>query len=160
MSVRAPSGERLVRVASGHWIVYVAPYSVAFLLIAVSVSALAFSLAAAANGLAIAVPAFWGGLGLLLFAQHWLFLYRLSDSLGHILVTDRRVIVLSAKLLVSETMREVSFEKMKTVAATKSGFLQNVLSYGTLTFEGGSEIPYVSHPNAVVRDIQQAMGMR
>lgn len=159
MSIRAPSSEHLVRIASGHWIVYVFPYFLATLLIALSFLLLGLAGVAAVQGYTVAVIAFWMGMLLLLLMQHWFFLYLLSDSLGYVIVTNHRVIVLSAKLLVQETMHEISFEKMKTVAATKRGLLQNILSYGTLTFEGGTAIPYIAHPNAVVKDIQQAMGM-
>lgn len=159
MSIRAPSNERLVRIASGHWIVYVFPYFLALLLICLSFFLLGLAGIAAMQGYTVAVISFWMGMLLLLLMQHWFFLYLLSDSLGYVIITNHRVIVLSAKLLVQETMHEISFEKMKTVAATKKGLLQNVLSYGTLTFEGGTAIPYIAHPNSVVKDIQQAMGM-
>jgi hypothetical protein len=159
MSIRHPSGERLVRVASGHWIVYVFPYFLFTVLMGIAFGLLALAATAVAYGSAAAIPAFWCGMLLLLVVQHWFFLYLMSDSLGYVLVTSRRVIVISTKLLVQETMQEISFEKMKTVSAVKKGFLQNVLTYGTLLFEGGTAVPYIAHPNSVVKDIQQAMGM-
>lgn len=159
MSIRHPSGEHLVRVAAGHWIIYVFPYFLFAVLLGISLLLLGLAATAALQGFALAAPTFWAGMLLLLAVQHWFFLYLMSDSLGYILVTSRRVIVISTKLLVQETMQEISFEKMKTVSATKKGLLQNVLMYGTLTFEGGTSVPYVAHPNSVVKDIQQAMGM-
>ncbi len=159
MNVRHPSSEHLVRIASGHWIIYVFPSFLAIVLCAVSFLLLGLASVAAANGQSIAVVSFWAGLLILLFAQHWFFLFLLSDSLCHLLVTDRRVIYTATKLLLSESMHEISFEKMKMVTATKKGFLQNLFSYGTITFEGGTAIPYIAHPNSVVKDIEQAQGL-
>lgn len=159
MSIRHPSGEHLVRVASGHWIVYVFPYFLLTVLTGISFLLLGLAATAAVQGFAVSVAAFWAGMLLLLAVQHWFFLYLMSDSLGYVLVTSRRVIVISTKLLVQETMQEIAFEKMKTVTAVKKGILQNVLTYGTLLFEGGTAVPYIAHPNSVVKDIQQAMGM-
>lgn len=160
MTIRSASNERLVRIAPGHWIVHVFPYFLAILLVGTSFLLLALAGVAALQGLFAAAVAFWLGMLLLLFVQHWFFLYLLSDSLGYLLITNRRVIHVTTKLLLQETLHEISFEKMKTVAATKKGFLQNLLSYGTLTFEGGTAVPYVAHPNSVVKDIEQAMGLR
>lgn len=160
MTIRHPSSERLIRFARPHWVTHVFPVFLAVVLLTASVVLLLMSGMALTHQSWIAAVAFFGGLSVLLITLHWFFVRMLSDSMEQILITDKRIVHLQLRLLLHEMTHEISFEKMKTVSATKNGFLQNVLSYGSLKFEGGSEVRYVAHPNAVVKDIEQAMGLR
>ncbi len=94
------------------------------------------------------------------FAHHWFFLRLLSEAADSIIITNCRSIHFHTHLFFYSDMRENSFDKMRTVEAVKHGFLQNVLNYGTLRFQGGDDISLVPHPQSVARAIEQAMGRR
>lgn len=160
MSIRHPSNERLIRFMRPHWITHVFPLFLGTLLLGAGVLLVLLSGFALHHQTWIAIAAFFAGVAVLTLAVHWFFVRMLSDSMEQILVTDKRIVHLQLKLLLHELTNEISFEKMKTVAAVKDGFLENVLSYGSLVFEGGTSVPYVAHPNATVKDIEQAMGLR
>lgn len=158
--IHVGSGERLVRVIDEHWIRYVAPAF--FALLFTFISMLLFYLAgvSAHHNMWLSHATFFAGLVLLTVANHWFFYILLSEAVGFIVITDRRIIFIYTRLLVRESMQEISFDKMKRVKANKRGLMQNLFRYGSLHFEGGADIEMVPHPNRVVRDIELAMGMR
>lgn len=154
-----PSGERLIRIRSQHWVKYVFPAFVYTILITVSVLLFVLAGITAHHSMWLSHASFIAALLLSLGTHHWFFLLLLSESSAHIIVTNHRVIMMRDRMLLDEEMNEYAFDKMKTVAARKDGFLQTILRYGSLQFESGPDVRYVPHPNSVARDIEQAMGM-
>ncbi len=152
------SGERLIVVVNEHWIRYVFPVTMyAFLMV---ISLLLFILAGITTHhyMWLSHMTFIAGLLLFLLTHHWFFMVLLSESLDRIIITNRRLIRLQYRLIFHENVLEVSFEKMKTIDAQKDGILQNLLHYGSLSFENNKAIvSLVPHPNSVVERIQQAM---
>ena len=108
----------------------------------------------------IAHLTFIAGLFLMLLTHHWFFLKLLGEAIDCIVITNQRSIHFETQLLFHDEMRENSFDRMRTVEASKEGLLQNILHYGTLRFQGGNDIPMVPHPHRVAKDIEQAMGRR
>jgi hypothetical protein len=154
------NGERLLMIVDEHWIKYVFP---AFVYISLTgVSLFLFSLAGynAFHSPWISWTLFIVALGLLLVVHHWFFFRLLSEAVDCIIITNQRSIQFETTLLLHDVMRENSFDKMRTVEAYKEGLLQNVLNYGTVRFQGGTDIALVPHPNSVAKDIEQAMGRR
>lgn len=151
-------GERLVHIAKEHWIKFVLPVLVTLLL--VSISILLFFLAglSAHHYTWLSNITFVMAVILFFVAHHWFFMFLLSEALDRIIITNRRLLRMQFRLIIQEDILEVSFEKMKTVDAIKSGMLQNLLHYGTIVFESKlASIPFVSHPNRVAQVIQHAM---
>lgn len=160
MIPRLNDGEKLIRTAREHWIKYVFPVFIYIMLL--GTSTLLFFLAGltAHHVMWLSHIAFLMALGLFFITHHWFFVMLLSESMTHIIVTNHRLVRLRERLFFQEEMLEVSFEKMKSVSARKNGLLQTILRYGTLSFEGGTKIPLVPHPNSIAKDIEQAMGLR
>ena len=156
----ASSGERLVRIIDEHWIRYVPPIFLGLLF--GSIGLLLFYLAglSAHHNMWLSHVTLFSALVLVTVANHWFFYVLLSEAVGFIVITDRRIIFIYTRLLVRESMQEISFDKMKRVQASKRGLIQNLFRYGSLHFEGGADIELVPHPNRVVRDIELAMGLR
>ncbi len=152
--------EKLVRVIDEHWVVYVAPMIVCVLLLISGFLLLTLSQYAVHHSEWMWLTSFVLGFGLVLGSLHGIFWVVLGETISQIVITNRRVVRFHDVILLREDMMEVSFEKMKTVEASKHGVLQSILNYGTLHFENAAHIEYVPHPNSAVRDIQQAMGMR
>lgn len=162
MPATPPSnGERLLRVVPEHWIQFVIPSIAYTLLLGISVLLFLLASISAHHDMWLSHVAFFSALVLFLADHHWFFFFLLGQGNSTILVTNRRVIHLREQLFVTDSMREVSFDKMKSVEAMKRGLLQNILRYGSIRFEGTNfVISHVPHPNSVARDIEQAMGLR
>lgn len=153
------NGETLVRVLQEHWIKYLRILFIYVIAFTVGLGLLWFAMNAYTP--ALVWSAFWSGSIVLLLGHHWLFFVLLGESQCHIIITNRRVIHIHERLLLQDDLREISFDKMKTVEATKEGVWQNLFRYGTIHFEGAHfPIKYVPHPNRMARDIEQAMGRR
>ncbi len=155
-----PAEETLVRAVGQHWIKYVFPTFVYVILLSVSVLLFVLAGMAAHHYMWLSHATFIAALILFLLSHHWFFLVILSESMAHIIVTNRRVIYMHDRLMTHEQMVEYSYDKMRIVEADKYGFLQSILQYGSLQFGSGSGIPLVPHPNRIVKDIEQAMGMK
>ncbi len=151
--------ERLLSVSHEHWIKYVFPSFLYVALTGTSLLLLYFAALFAPSVLGVALFLFILGVTLLFVTHHWFFWFLLAESQAHIIITNKRVIHIHESLLWREEMVEVSFEKMKTVEAHKRNIFQSVLNYGTLQFEPMVKIRLVSHPGALARQIEQAMGM-
>ncbi len=153
-------GEHVVWITKEHWIKYVRPCFIYALLMGISF--LLFSLAQAgnANQVALSYVFFFCAIALILFTHHWFFWLLLGEMQARIIVTNKRVISIHERLFLRDDMIEIAFEKMKTVEAHKTSFVQNLLRYGTLQFETGAKITLVPHPNDAAKKIQQAMGLR
>lgn len=156
----AKNGERLLMVIDEHWIKYVFPSFVYISLALVSFYLFYLAGFSAHHSSWISAVTFIVGLALLLLVHHWFFFRLLGEAIDCIILTNQRSIHFETTLLLHDVMRENSFDKMRTVEAYKEGFLQNILNYGTVRFQGGTDIPFVPHPHRVARDIEQAMGRR
>lgn len=154
------NGEKLISIVSQHWIKYLFPVFLYIILFTVSMLLFILAGIASHHSMWLSHMTFLAALLLFLFTHHWFFIMLLCESSAHIVITDHRVVFLHDRLFIDEQMTEYAFEKMKTVEASKRGILQTILRYGSLKFEGGTGIRLVPHPNRVVKDIEQAMGMK
>ncbi len=153
-------GEQLIRIIDEHWIKYVLPVFVYIVLLTASIFLFLLASALAETSVWASHTALIAGLLLMLFDHHWFFIRLISEATDCIVLTNQRSIHFETFLLLSDNMRENSFDKMRTVEAYHEGLLQNVLHYGTLRFQGGKDIELVPHPHRVAREIEQAMGRR
>lgn len=152
------AGETLITVACEHWIKFILPAFLSALLFLISFLLFFLSGLSAHHYMWLSHATFIAALFLFLLTFHWFFTALLSDSLDRIIVTNKRLLRLNYRLIFHEDILEISFDKMKTVDARKEGFLQNLLHYGTLTFESKlASIGLVPHPNRMARVIQDAM---
>lgn len=152
--------ERLVNVSDEHWMIYVIPVLICFLLFAASILFLVIAGATLTHSDWIWETSFVFGCVFLLLSLHGFFLILLGESISQIVITSKRVIRFHDVILFREEMLEVSYDKMKTVEARKKGILQTILNYGTLHFENNAVIEYVPHPNRAARDIEHVLGNR
>ncbi|OGJ56952.1 hypothetical protein A3H22_04455 [Candidatus Peribacteria bacterium RIFCSPLOWO2_12_FULL_55_15] len=154
------NGEKLIRIVNQHWIKYVIPVFIYVVLL--SVCLLLFILAGMTthHSMWISHLSFVVALICFLVTHHWFFLTLVCESATHVVVTNHRVVWMHDLLFVDEQMMEYAFDKMNTVEARKHGVLQTILRYGTLQFESGTDVPLVPHPNSVIKDIEQAMGLK
>lgn len=159
-SASSGNGERMIRSVSEHWIKYVFPVFLYSVLLAVSMFLFVFAGMTAHHSMWLSHASFVGALLLFLIAHHWFFTRLLGESMTHIVITNHRVVRIHESLFLREEMSEYAFDKMKTVEANKKGILQNILRYGSLTFETGPDVCLVPHPNSVAKDIEQAMGLK
>lgn len=151
-------GERLIDITYEHWVRFVGPIVLGAALLGISALLYALASITVHHSMWLSHVSLIAGMLLFTFTLHWFFMVLLGDALDCILITNKRLLRLQFRPLFHEDILEISFEKMKTVEVRKIGLLQNVLRYGTLYFETKlASVPYVSHPNAVARTIQEAM---
>lgn len=153
-------GERLIRIAHEHWMVYVRPTIIYLLLSGAAVLLVVFAGYAVTHVDWLAFLAFFVGTTLLLAVCHGFFFVILGEATSCFVITNHRVVHFKNIIIIREDMAEVSFEIIKTVEAHKRGILQYLFNYGSLDFEHKLTIDYVGHPNALARDVHQAMGLR
>ncbi len=157
--VQTTSAETLIAVFHEHWIKYVRLVFVYVLLLLTSFLIFYFAALSAYHYDWLAEPLLLLAIALVLFDHHWFFMATLSQAENHLIITSERLIWVRNRLFFDEEMHEYAFDKMKTVGAEKNSLLQYILQFGTLRFESGLPIPFVAHPNSVVKKIEQAMGM-
>ena len=154
------SPERVIAVVPEHWVRYVRLVSV---IVLVGLGDLALFLLAgvfAIHNAALSNGLFMAAVLLLLLLHHWSFAALGSETVRSIIITNRRVVHYGVRLLFYEELKEIAFEKMKSVDAVMKGFWQNLLRYGSLEFEEKTVVHDVPHPTRVVRIIEQAQGLR
>jgi len=157
--IDASNGERLILILHEHWVRYVRLVLI-YLMLLVCSALIFYAAAVTAYHYDIVTQLLLlFAVVLLLVDHHWFFMAMLSQAENHILVTSDRVICIRHRIFFDEEMHEYAFSKMKFVEAEKTGFLQYLLQYGTLKFESGTPIPYVPHPSAAARAIEQTMGL-
>lgn len=154
----SPRGERLIGIVDEHWIKYVAPVFIYVLLLGISILLFVLAGISAHHYMWLSHATLIAGLGLMLLTHHWFFLRLLGEAIDCIVITDQRSIQFETQLLLHDDIRENSFDKMRTVEAYHEGLVQNILRFGTLRFQGGTDMRLVPHPHRVAKDIQQAMG--
>ncbi len=159
MALSSSAGsEQVLKVTDEHWVKYVVPVMIALFLFTVAILLFLLAGVSAYDYMWLSHAAYIAALLLFLVTFHWIFMVLLSESLDRIIITNRRLIRVQYRLIFHEDILEVSFEKMKTVDASKQGLLQNLLHYGTLSFEvTKARVPLVPHPNRIARIIQDAM---
>lgn len=158
--MHAPSprdGERLVQVTDEHWVKYLLPVTVSVLIFAVTLLLFVLAGVTAYHYAWISALTFVAGTLLLHLTVHWIFMVLLSEAIDRIIITNKRLLRVQYRLIFHDDVLEVSFAKMRVVEAEKSGFLQNLLHYGTIVFESTLSIPLVPHPNRVARTIEETI---
>jgi len=154
----AEHGEHLVVITDEHWIKFFRPVLLFLLLLCVSLLLFYFAGLSAHHNMWLSHGTLLTAMFVFLLTHHWFFMVLLSETMDRIIVTNRRLFRMKYRLLITEDILEISFEKMKTVDATKTGILQNLLRYGTLTFETKlASVSLVPHPNKLAQIIQKAM---
>ncbi len=156
--VRPISSERLIRVCGEHWIKYVFPSFLYFILSGTALFFAYVSLFTDRYLAEVSVIIFLTCFAFFFCVHHWFFWFLLAETQTHIYITSKRVLFMKSGLLWGEETIEIAYEKMKTVEAHKKTFLQSILNYGTLQFEP-FKIMRVPHPGTLARLIQQSMGM-
>ncbi|QQS59749.1 PH domain-containing protein [Candidatus Peregrinibacteria bacterium] len=81
----------------------------------------------------------------IIFLVHWFFLAILEYMLGFMMITNRRIVELHKSVFLREEMSEMPFEQITNIHHEKSGFLQNILHYGTLRIDTNIENPIRMH---------------
>lgn len=151
-------GELLIKSLNEHWIKYIGTMFVAFMLLGISLLMFVLAGVSAHHTMWLSHVSFIAAMLLFVFTLHWLFMTLLSESLDRIIITNRRLLRIQYRLLFSEDILEINFEKMKMVDARKQGILQNILHYGTLYFESTlASVPLVRHPNRIAKIIREVM---
>lgn len=159
-NVSITEGERLIRVSGEHWMTYAAPCFIYVLLTTAGIFLLIVSGHMVSQNNWVAAVSFVLSLILFLVGCHGFYFVVLGELTSCFVITTQRVIHFKNVIILREEMSEVSFKMIKTVEASKRGFLQYLLNYGSLNFEDKLIINYVSRPHSVARDVYQAMGMR
>jgi hypothetical protein len=75
-------------------------------------------------------------------------------------ITSKRIVAFHTNLFLHDDIMEIPLEKMKVVHADKHGVLQNILNYGTLTFDPHGTVHRIPHPHRVARDIAHILEMK
>lgn len=161
MAYESPDdGERLICIIHEHWIKYVFPIFVYTTLMGVSLLLFLFAGLSVHHNMWLSHVTFIAAFLLMLLTHHWFFRRLLGEAIDCIVITSQRSIHFETQLLFHDEMRENSFDKMRTVEASKEGLLQNIFHYGTIRLQGGVDIHLVPHPHRIAKDIEQAMGRR
>lgn len=147
--------ERVVRRIDDHWIKLVIPLAQYVLVFACGGLLLLLSLYAMQQNMWLAMTSLIVGTLITIGVQHRMFVFLLSEAAETVYLTNHRVILFEQRLFQLDELREISFEKAKSVTAKKEGLLQNLLNYGTLHFEIGGTIEYVPHPTRLAHEIQE-----
>jgi len=156
--IHPSSSERLISMTNEHWIIYVVPIFICFLLFVSSIVFFVIAGSLFTHSEILWLSSFALASAFLLFSLHGFFLILLGESVSQIVITSTRVIRFHDVIMFREEMLEVSYEKMKTVEARKKGIIRSLLNYGSLRFENNVVIDYVPHPNGVARDIEHVLG--
>lgn len=112
------------------------------------------------------IPAFWlytlnSAYSLLLI--HWLFGILINHHLNFMIVTNRNIVRIHKSIFLREDMNQIPFETVQTIHHDKSGFLSNILQYGTLMVESSSanqniHMHYVPRSELKVNKISEIHG--
>lgn len=164
---RSLADEKIVRAFSTHWIKYVAPTSVFFIVLTASIIMLTGAAFSSAVSWLTGILLF-AGIIFLYLSVHWFFHRLLSEAMEDIVITTKRIIWIRESLFAIEDVRQVPLDNIQGVEAKKIGFWQTVLRYGTLWFDTGGTvtvdknaiITQVPHPNGVAKQINQLLQLK
>lgn len=132
-------GEELYDAAATHWMKYVRPgFVMATMLGSASLLFLLPAMLVDEVEVGAYLP-FFTSLTALTVTAHWGFQRLLDESLAYIVITSRRVILLTSSPLWNDVIREYHMQRIRAVEGKKEGFVQNIFAYGTLNIdtEGG-----------------------
>jgi hypothetical protein len=153
--------EKLLDHFSTHWVKYVPPVFLWLALQAGGIWALWLAYGNSAFGSLVAGILI---MGFLTFVHHWSFHRILGYSLDSVIITNRRLIVLRADLWFNDDTLEFPLLPMRTVEASKRGFLQLLLNYGNLSFDIPDStvrlIPNPHHKASVITNYLKEYGMQ
>lgn len=150
--------EMLVDTFSTHWVKYAGP-SIIYVILLITGGGMLYLLADQPQ--AILAPSALVIISLLSFLNHWFFHRVLGYSLDAVVLTNKRLVMMRANLWINDDNTEHPLVPMRTVEATKKGFIQHILNYGTLTFDvpGGLDlIPQPHHKASVISQILKEFG--
>lgn len=95
------------------------------------------------------------GLGLLIFAYHWLGWYY-----SVFIVTNQRIQQVQQKGLFGKTVIDLTLSKIQNISYNIPGFTGEVLGFGTIiiqTFVGDMVLDKVEHPDKIYNKLQDAV---
>lgn len=150
-------GERMIEKFGTHWIKYVASTALYLVLMTAGLAALSVL----GNASALAIPSSLLLSAALVFVHHWYFHRMLGRNADVVVLTNKRLLVSRASLWIRDDTTEHPLVPMRTVEAQKSGFIQHVLNYGTLSFDVPGNIELVPQPHrkaALISEILQEFG--
>lgn len=165
-SITPTSEERLVEAISTHWIKFIVPFTLYFLLGGAGLTILTTSGIAGGRN-AFAIGLFLVALTVCSIIHHWFFNRILSEGMVDLIITNKRIIYLEEHLWFHDEMHEIALGQLMGVQAHKHNLLQNILRYGDLWFDtGGSELSEkrtlhrMPHPHRIARTIMQLLEMK
>lgn len=149
--------EEVLTVFDTHWIKYCVPIIVWIALMVCSVLLLISAGGGVFTGTLLQKVLFASGFLLGTVSIHWFFHRVMSVSMEDIVITKQRFIYLESSLWSLEESHEINLSQVKAVDSKKRGVLQNVLRYGSVSFDtGGSDMnrrifDRIPHPDRKVR---------
>lgn len=155
----ALESEEVLDVFDTHWIKYLWPLFVAFLGTAIGILVLQMAGFGVINSTIALKVVFIAGFLLLGFTIHWTFHSIMSASMEDVVITNHRFIYLESSLWSLDEVHEVSLLQVKEVDSKKSGIIQNIFRFGSISFNAGGkdatrkEFPRIPHPDRKARII-------
>ena len=130
--LRMEEGEQLLLETRHHWMKYVFPTGIYVLLVSIGICALVF--AGVSQGAFPGVPMVsMAALAASLIVHNWFFHFILSENATDVIITSKRIVLLSHRLWFEETCDELVLERIRIVEVHRRGFLRNVFNYGDLS---------------------------
>lgn len=159
--IKTESNERIIMAISTHWIKYVLPTIIFFIVFSASTTFFILSGIIANDSPMMALVTLYTGMVLMYLVVHWYFHKLLSEAMEDIVVTSKRVIWIKEALFQIDEVRQIPLNNIQGVESQKRGILQTILRYGCLWFDTGGTITTdqnaimteVPHPNDVARQI-------
>ena len=160
IDLKLEKDEKLIKIINEHWMKYVPSAIIGFLLTGIGFILFFIWFIGKQETAGILNFFYIFSFNLFFYLHHWFFLILFSEAMGGIILTTKRIIYIRQTLFFSDIMQDISYEKIKTVKAETNGLLHNILHYGNLRFDPEMFIPLVPHPNSVVKEIEQMIGMK
>ena len=151
-------GEKMLLNSRCHWMKYFPAIFLYLLLLSLCLTLLGVS---SVDIPMIRLSVFFGVLVALILIQHWFFHAMLSENVTDIILTNKRILLLSHRLWFSDTMEEIILSRIKMVEIRKRGIVRRVFNYGDLWFDtgGGQTVCFVPQPSLWVTQIERVMNI-
>lgn len=155
-------GEKILRTARHHWMKYVLPMCVYLLFFPLCIVLIVMAPALGSVTPELGLTLLMASLVAVVLVQHWFFHAMLSENVTDMMLTDKRILLLSHRLWLADGMDEIILNRIKMVEVDKHGFVRRLFDYGDLWFDvgGGRTLPYISSPHAWAGHVERVMNIR
>lgn len=157
---QSQSKEHLLLILQEHWMVFLMPFSMYFVGLALGV--FLFWLGNNLHELAhpAAMVVIFIAYGTILMTHHWLFLYLLSLQLSGLAVTKRRIIDFRFFPYVRQDMTYINIHEINEIEKHQRGLIKNLLHYGEVEMNLSTshltlEFKYVPYPGRLIELVSQ-----